>query len=55
MASQKNKTGKEVTCKTCKYVWLTRSKLFYVSCPRCHRQQNIRKVTKKTVDEVNRG
>lgn len=32
---------KEVTCNHCGYKWETKSKMFFVNCPRCRKQVRI--------------
>jgi hypothetical protein len=46
----KNKTGTKIKCPNCKYAWLTNSKMYFVPCPRCHRQIQL-KSTKLSSDE----
>ncbi len=34
----------KVKCKRCEYSWLTKSKMFFVSCPRCNNKCKINKL-----------
>jgi len=38
----RNKEGIPIKCQHCGYEWLTKSKMFYVCCPRCmYRVKNV--------------
>ena len=38
----KNMDGRPIECKKCGYKWLTKSELYYITCPRCRRNVKIR-------------
>jgi len=45
----------KVECLKCKYSWETKSKMFYVSCPRCGSKVKIRNQLNTECDDGTRG
>jgi Zn finger protein HypA/HybF involved in hydrogenase expression len=50
-----NKTGTKIKCKKCGYSWLTQSKMYFVPCPRCHIQIQIRSTKKESIGDEKHG
>lgn len=42
-------TKRKIKCKKCNYTWWTESEKFFVPCPKCHKQIQIKST--KAVDK----